>query len=333
MSLSRLAFNGGEEVIIIPPDLKKIYITNILNQNCPFNPRDGVQLVSYNNELRLLGGWNGADTPMSKKEDWRSSDGITWIKNSDALWDFPRHRFICKVLNNKIYVALNDPYSLGDNTAYSFDFESGWQSLGELDLVDNQNLYFHFLHRDGNNKEWIYFGGGQRTVNATDGVNNYMHRWDGITLEKVCDFPLAMGTRSNSIAVSYEGNIYVAGGGEYFNNGLHTYHDDIWVSEDDGATFTLHGTNSLLAKQYADVEVWDGKIWFLDGNTRFSIGSGNVRGLYNGTDLLNLNYVSGWGKIPERHASGICVHNDELYIVAGNLWNDSYKISKHLINA
>lgn len=330
MSLSLFTYNGGQ-IVENPTGQTKVYITNVLNDNCAFNPRDGVQLVSYNNELRLLGGWNAADTPVSKKEDWKSSDGITWIQNTVPNWSSGRHRFICKVLNNEILVALNDPYDINDKSMYKYSQSNGWTSLGQMNIIDNQILYFHFLHTDNTNKTWIYFGGGQKTLNASDGMNNYLHRWDGVILEKVSDFPLAMGPRSNSVAFSYEGKIYIAGGGEYYNSGLHTYRNDIWVSEDDGTTFTLFGTNDLLLKQYADVEIWDNKIWYLDGNTRFVSSGGNVKGLYNGTSLLNLELVNGWGKIPARHASGICVHNDALHIVAGNLWNDSYKITKHII--
>lgn len=330
MNLINFATTGGDAVSINPPDVHTWYIVEVLNQSCDFPPRDGIELVSYNNELRMLGGWNGLDFPMSKKEDWKSIDGITWIQNSDPSWNSPRHTFIGEVFQNKIWVMLNDPYTIGDKSMYTYDLINGWVSKGQLEITDNQNLYFHFLHTDINNKEWIYFGGGQVDLNVpSTKFNNYLHRWDGVNLEKICDFPIEMGNRSNSIAFSFEGKIFIAGGGEYMNDGNHTYRNDIWVSEDDGVTFTLHGSDNLFAKQYANVCIWNNKIWYLDGSSRFE--GGNVRGLYMGNDLLSLELVNGWGQIPPRHASGMCVHNDELYIVAGNLRNDSFKVTKHLI--
>lgn len=320
--------DGGES-IPTPVNPKTIYyLVEKLNDNCAFQSRDGIQLVTYESELRLLGGWNGNDIPLSKKEDWKSSDGITWIENPIPSWNLPRHTFICKVYQNKIWVMLNDVYSASDKSMYTFDSINGWISKGQLSIADNQTLYFHFLHTDVNNKEWIYFGGGQTggAVDMWDTYNDYLHRWDGITLEKVCDFPIQMGHRSNSVAWSQNGKIYIAGGGEYHGNGAHTYRDDIWISEDDGITFSLYGTNSIFARQYANLEIWDNKIWYLSGSN-----GGNIQGLYFGTDPLNLQLVNGWGFIPARHASGICVHNNSLHIVAGNMHNDSFKVAKYLI--
>jgi hypothetical protein len=308
------------------------YLVEALNNNCPFTTRDGVQLVSYEGELRLLGGWNTFETPLTKKDDWKSANGITWTQNPTPIWNLPRHRFIAKVYNNKIWVMLNDPYNSTDKSMYTYDSTNGWASIGQLGITDNQNLYFHFLHTDSTNKQWIYFGGGQTDLAVPPTkFNNYLHRWDGTTLEKVCDFPIGMGNRSNSVSWSYNNKIYIAGGGNYMNNGAHTYNNDIWVSEDDGITFTLLGINNLFAKQYGDIEVWDGKIWYLDGNTIAVGGNGNVKGLYSGTDPLNMTLVNGWGFIPARHATGICVHNNALHIVAGNMWNDSYRVAKYII--
>lgn len=323
--------NGGESISISDNPKNTYYLVTKLNDSCAFSPRDGIQLVSYKNELRLFGGWNGENIILSKKEDWKSFDGITWDQNIVPSWNLPRHTFVCKVYQNKIWIMLNDVYNSSDKSMYTFDSINDWISIGQLNISDNQTLYFHFLHTDKDNKEWIYFGGGQTgvSVDTWDTYNDYLHRWDGLTLEKICDFPPLLGHRSNSVAWSQNGKIYIAGGGEYHGNGEHTYKDDIWISEDDGATFSLYGTNSIFARQYASIEIWDDKIWYLSGINRHL--GGNIQGLYFGTSPLDLQLVNGWGFISSRHASGICVHNNSLHIVAGNMHNDSFKVSKYLI--
>lgn len=307
------------------------YSVNVLTEDAAFSPRDGVSLVSFGGLLHMLGGWAEG---VSNNEHWTSSDGVTWAELLDPAtelpietWALPRHTFVGVVYQSKIWAILNDVNNIADDSAHSYSAITGeWEvESASIGFPDNQALYCWTKHTDSTGKEWIYIAGGQNGENlAFATTNDYVHRYDGTTLEKTCDFPVGMGPRSNSVMWSLQGVLFIGSGGTYDSGSTHEYDGTVWRSDDDGVTWTLHAeTNAILECQYGNGVVWDGRAWFLAGHN--NVG-GNRQGLYYSSDLITWTRVSGDTAIAARHASGICVHNNKLYIVSGNLWNDAYMI-------
>jgi hypothetical protein len=310
-----------------PPPTSGGYIVEQLTANAAFQARDGLGLVSFEGKLRIMGGWNTAWNPVTTKEEWESSNGINWTQLPLANWNLPRHSFGYGVKDGAIYVWGNDVYNKTDKSVYKYTTALGWQYLGQMNLPGNWTMYMHTVHNG-----YLYILGGQtgQSPQWGDTFNNECYRSaDGVTWTKISDLPAGMGNRANGTMLSFNGDLYVMGGGEYWSNAAHTYKSDVWKSTNNGASWAQILTSSIFDDQYPNSCVFHGRMWYLKGanKNRTTAPNGNAQGLYYSTNGTEWTRLTGDTIMPARHASAIVVHGTAMYIVAGNLWNDAYKIS------
>ena len=63
-----------------------------------FSARDDHQVVTFNNKMYLIGGYDGSD----KNDVWSSTDGIHWIEETANAAFSARSRHQVVVFNNKM---------------------------------------------------------------------------------------------------------------------------------------------------------------------------------------------------------------------------------------
>ncbi len=301
------------------------YQIDRLSSNTEFAPMDGVALVSFEGNLRLLGGWNTALFPAtngSVNTDWQSSDGITWTQNSNAPWS-ERHHFGHGVKDSKIWVWGGD-ISTGTipKDVWTYTTAGGWvQRTSDWGSAGGSRALFGWTIHEGS----LYMAGGQSSmVTGSPVMLSDIVRFNEETnqFEKMGDLPLPYF--SAGVLHSYNGDLYIMGGGRYLPGGSDNLNNKVFKSTDDGASWTEIATlPTMMKSMYPNGAVFGGRMWYLLGSNDSSGSMANRAGLYSSTDGINW-YIEQYPSA--RHATGITVHGSALHIVGGNLWDDSWKV-------
>lgn len=297
---------------------------NPLNLNTEMPQMDGVGLVTYEDQLWVTGGWNptpGVFTPgPNTNQIWTSSDGYTYTQEADAPWD-ERHTHFCHLFNGKIFIgggAGNAYTPLLD--VWSYDTLNGWVEVtSDWGGVGNRFMFASCVH---NGK--ILVAGGQDDILGTTMFTDIWESSDGATWTKLCDLPTGLGLThfSNGVIYSYNGGLYLVGGAKYDNGVVSNANPNVYYSSDNGQNWTtlLAGVDAKMIGYYQNGCVWNGKMWYLCG---YNSGA-NVKGLFSSSD--GITWTEFYDAPSARHASGMSFLGNKLFIVTGNLWNDSWCI-------
>jgi hypothetical protein len=305
------------------PGLTAYDFTDV-NTSTAFPEMDGVGLDSYNGVLSLTGGWNGLSSPVTYDTVWTSSDGDIWTLQAAPGWT-RRHIHGHGVLNGKQWIWGGD-YHTGSyqKDVWSYDTINGWVQVSSDwgTGVGNRIFFSHCIH---NNKMYVIGGQNANVVTPTMFTDVYSSA-DGVTWSKEGDLPLSYF--SGGTAWSSGGVLYIAGGGRYLEPTSDNINTKVYKSIDNGANWTEVSTlPTAMQTIFPNGTVWDNKLWYLNG---YEIGVGNKEGLYYSADN-GVTWLQFYTNPSARHGSGICVHNNKLYIVAGNMHNDCYSIEKKAI--
>ncbi|MBL7912718.1 MAG: T9SS type A sorting domain-containing protein [Bacteroidia bacterium] len=297
----------------------------LVNPNNSFVKRDGAGACVFKDTMYLLGGWNPLDSVnfpnLTSNEIWKSTDGNNWTLAGNAPWE-SRHTFGTLVFNNKIWVLGGDQqqnhfqpdiWNSSDGINWNLiDSAAPWG-----DRVTHMSCVF-------NNKMWVM--GGQKVVgpninNTIDTVyNDVWNSTDGINWTKVTD---SAGWAPRAQIEGYcvfNNKMWIFGGGTY--NGTRKYFNDVWNSSD-GINWTLVNNEAPWEKrQYHEVIVYDNLMWIIGGWDGFS----------NRSDVWYSQDGITWHELKntpwyERHASSVYNYNNSLWMVAGNMWNDSWRLN------
>ena len=115
-------------------------------------------------------------------------------------------------------------------------------------------------------------------------------------------------------AAVLRGRMWILGGGTYDtpNHPERKYFNDVWSSAD-GVHWTRHLEHAPWPpRQYHDVAVFDDRLWVLEG-----FSGQNRNDVWHSSDGIR------WNELPAtpwaaRHAASIFVHQNALWVVAGN---------------
>ncbi len=301
---------------------------------------DGIGLVSFGDTLFAFGGWysDGISQIYINTIRYSVDDGTTWNISSSVL-PFSGHAFVYfKSSDGWIYIIGADNFNSQQyaqtvwrtkdmRTFTVMTSAAGWgtRSLMGGWSDENSNIYIaggqttDFVST-GPNDIWKSSNGGQTWTKIADNINVNGEYFLG---QNIC----------NHIKL-FKNRVYVVAGGISAAAAFDTYSKKVysasinnlslWRKEND-----LPYTNGL---RYANVEVWDGKLWVWSGNNALQ---GNVK---------NLCYMDNSGKwhefqytytenntnnsITPTHAAGITVHKDMLYRVLGNFSNEAYALKR-----
>ncbi|MFT7600350.1 MAG: hypothetical protein ACI8TP_003291 [Acidimicrobiales bacterium] len=119
-------------------------------------------------------------------------------------------------------------------------------------------------------------------------------------------------------SVVFDDRMWIIGGGTYDNR---RYYSDIW-SSGDGVNWTLELAEApWTPRQYHETVVFDDKMWVIGGWSM----EGNLNDVWFSEDDVTWTELvdAPW---PSRHAAAVFVHREALWLVAGDLWNDVWRL-------
>ena len=321
-----------------PPAYRWIQVTG----KAPFAPRDGAGAFVFAGKMWLAGGWNPRDKtsfPRTCSNDvWESADGSHWslVKPNtflDATFDpnrdwEGRHTAGYVVYRDKMWIIGGDPIQ----RHYQSDV---WNSSdGRTWHYVNQDqpppwaprvLHYTLAFRD---KLWV-LGGQTLPPFAPHEEIFYRDIWnssDGIHWTQVIPrepYWSARGMIGGSVV--FKGRMWILGGGTYDTPKVpkRQFYNDVWSSAD-GVAWTRHvETARWPPRQYHDVAVFDDRMWVLEG---YHEQGGNRSDVWYSSDGV------AWSELPNtpwkpRHAASVFVHDNALWMVAGNnMESDVWKL-------
>lgn len=310
-----------------------------VNAKAEFAPRDGAGALVFQGKMWLLGGWNPGDKVhfplICNNEVWSSTNGQSWTlvkpntfldKSFDPTSDWEgRHTAGYVVYKNKMWIVGGDC----NQRHYQNDI---WNSTdGKSWKLVNKNVPWapRALHHTLAFKDKIWVMGGQ-TMPAFAKSEEQFYRdiWnttDGVDWKQVVPNEPYWSARGmiGGYAV-FKDRMWVLGGGTYDTptTPKRNFYNDVWSSAD-GKNWTRHVENARWpARQYHDVAVFDGRLWVLEG---YSKPGGNQKDVWFSSDGTTWNQLPNTPWKP-RHAASVFVHNNALWMVAGNnmqsdVWN------------
>lgn len=279
-------------------------------------------------------------------EVWSSLDGVKWKQElKEAPWEI-RHTFGCVVYKDRMWVIGGDiiqghyqPDVWSSHDGVNWDLVAGKTPWGNRAL--HHTLVF-------NDKLWVIGGqthpGFVPSIEYTCFYNDVWNSKDGKNWNQVTNHaPWAPRGMIGGFAV-LNNRMWILGGGTY-DTPKYPYrlmYNDIWSSAD-GVNWEYHTKNAgWPLRQYHEVAAFDGHLWVLEGygsdsaaNNRFytedfSKYLGNRNDVWYSSDGVNWSQLKGTPWKP-RHAVGVCVHNDSLWLIAGNNFDsDVWKLARDL---
>lgn len=294
------------------------YIMGRTNRWVTNSYRDGNKIIQMGDFLYSYGGWT-ADPLQSYNDVYRSSGDLTqWERLPDASWE-GRHTYGIGKKDSTLFIFGGDILSTIFDVWKSVDginFTPVSQDLGSL--LGPRILYGACAH---NSK--LYIMGGQSGLGMDSAVTDvWMSANGGIWRQIAKDLPF-LGKNISGSVTSFNGRIWVVGGGYYRSNDLFQRYTNSVYSSSDGVNWKREPDAPWTPRQYGDLCVWNNRLWMVGG--------------YNEQNLSDIWYMTAdgdWHKFetpPEfdpRHASGVGVYNDKLVIVCGNYHNDCWVIEK-----
>ncbi len=283
----------------------------------PFTARDGAGLLSFQNKLWLLGGWDPPHhLPLSThNEVWSSSDGEHWTFETTASWP-PRHCSAWLTDSLNMYVIGGDPQS-GCLTDV-------WKSSDGINWIQLEDVIPGYVNRNNPNYAYadnhFYIFGGEQC--SASGLNEVWESTDGIVWNQLDNAPWSgRGMQINS-CVDDTGQIWMLGGS---NEGDRRSFNEVWKTSD-GINWTLVNASAPWAGRYWHTTAWfDSKIWVMAG-VASGIEMGDVWYSEDGITWHELKSTTGNWPEGTRHAQSSTVFNDALWYMCGIATNNAWKI-------
>jgi hypothetical protein len=296
-----------------------------------FAGRDGAGLLTYDNKLWLLGGWNSSTAvfPLTtSNEVWSSTDGRHWTlvkPNTFGTTAFKpatdwqgRHMAGWLVFNDQLWIVGGDSNQCHYQTdAWNSSDGVHWKQVTANLPWGNRVLFYSLVF---NNKIWVM--GGQTLALADCPDYGEQESFDNDIWNSSDGLHWAQVEPSGSIwdprgviggAVVFKGRMWVIGGGTYGNDQV--IYNDVWSSAD-GANWTQITAHAPWQPRiYHSITVYDGRIWVVAGHA--SNGNGNIADTWSSADGANWTQVAG---VPwlARHAASVAVYQGALWMTGGS---------------
>lgn len=295
------------------------YAMNRTSQWVTDRYRDGNKIIQMGDYLYCYGGWTSGPE-KSYNDVYRSSGDLTeWEKLPDAPWE-SRHTYGIGKIDSLLYIfggdylsSYFDVWKSNDGISFSPVYQDVKSRIGP------RILYGACVHRSS-----LFVLGGQSDLADDVGLNDIWTSINGSLWRRIAsNLPFISKNISGSVA-SFRNRLWVVGGGKYFQyDGFRRDYSKEIYSSVDGITWQREADPPWLERQYADVVVWNNRLWMIGG-----YNEGNLK------DIWFMDEDGAWHEFetPEsfepRHASGVAVYNDKLVIVCGNFHNDCFVIEK-----
>lgn len=327
----------------IAADAAPAYRWEQVTAKADFAPRDGAGALVFKNRMWLIGGWNPRDKQhfprICNNEVWSSSDGRAWTRERantfrdrafDPRTDWEgRHTAGYVVFKDRLWIIGGD-VNQGHyhNDVWSSADGKEWQLVTDKLPWGPRALHYTVVH-DG--KIWVMGGQTMPGFAKSDEViyGDVWNSEDGVRWNKVEPKGPRWSPRGVICGSAvFKGRIWLLGGGVYVTPkrdwGLQ---NDVWSSAD-GAQWTRHTAAApWLPRIYHVVAGFDERLWVLQGRVH-TPAPRDIADAWHSADGVN------WTEVPKapwtgRHASSVFVHDNALWMVAGNsMENDVWRLRR-----
>jgi hypothetical protein len=247
-----------------------------------------------------------------------TGDLSSWEQLPNAPWH-RRHTFGIGKIDSTVYIFG------GDHLYNEFDvwrtndgqtFEQVTESLDNT--IGRRLLYGACVH---NNKLFVL--GGQSALDHESVLTDVWVSDDGANWSQIARDKQFLGKNISGAVASFNGRIWVVGGGKYANDDAGKSWTNHIYSSKDGKNWRREKDAPWSGRQYHDVYVWDNKLWVVGG--------------HNGKNLADIWYMKRDGKwvkfetppgFEARHATALAEYNNQLVIACGNYHNDCWVIKR-----
>ncbi|KQT42850.1 hypothetical protein ASG47_18240 [Devosia sp. Leaf420] len=315
----RIQLQAAEALIPAPEPISVAW--NLVTEDAPWEARDGAFVASFKGYIWLANGWAGTlDFP---NPIYRSRDGLDWEEVvSDAPWQ-NRHLGNFVVLGDRMFMYggddMTDVWSSADGI--------NWQL--ETDAAPWGERYSPYVGAfDG--KLWLI--GGIASARGTR-LADVWSSPDGKNWTRVLErAPWPARGLISGFAV-HDGAMWLIGGGQKIAEpscggcGQTLVElSDVWKSQN-GADWQLVTANADWANRtHHSVAEFDGHLIVTDGSVgRQVLLSSEAWASPDGETWRPIGGfpIQEWGP---RHASSLVNHNGSLYLIAGYLRNDVWRL-------
>lgn len=269
---------------------------------------DGAQMFQLGDSVYRTGLWNPLNTPVVDSQVWSAhiSDLSAWRQT--GLTPFKaRHTIGYGQIGDTAFLWGRDVYSNdseGHNIWAAYADASGrltWSLVNEWLPYSSRVLFGACVHQGA-----LYTLGGQNR--KTDSAALFDDIWKSVnggrTWTKIADGLSFLGKNLSGCVVSYNGYIYVIGGGVYDPNQQHFTSTVYRIRDNNDGTISWEQMKNapFPGIQYTSCVVFDGKLFKLFGG-EYLRRQGSRR-IYYMDSAQNWYKVPFWD-IPERHAATV----------------------------
>ncbi len=284
-----------------------------------FSGRQYHDVVVFNNELYLIGGYDGS---FYYNDVWKSSDGATWTKVIDQAQFSGRYSHSVVVFNNELYFIGGE--SIGYNR-----LSDVWKSSDGVtwtEVTGNAQFPGRFGHSVVVFNNELYLIGG--LDNGSFYLNDVWKSSDGIDWTEVTATQSKFSARSAHSVVVFSNELYLIGG----LDSRSFYLNDVWKSPD-GATWTEVTTAQpkFSGRSGHSIVEFNNKLYLIGGFRRESpSSSSHYSDVWKSSDGIDWTEVTTIQfKFSTRRAHRVVEFNNELYLIGGYdgsfYYNDVWK--------
>jgi hypothetical protein len=250
-----------------------------------FSPRDGHAVVTFNNKLWVIGGWDdvasSGGTATRLNDVWSSADGVSWTQQNPTGGTIfsPRMGHTAVVYGGKLWVIGGDVASGTPNDTYVNDV---WYTTDGSTWL-NATPGAAFPAREGhsvavlNNAMWLIGGD-----NGSGGLADVWTSADGINWTQKTAAGVSFPARTRHGSAVLNGRMYVVAGaataayGTHYNDVLSTTDGTTWRSETAATPAPFLGRSSFA------LFVHGNELWFTAG-----LSAGLLNDVWRSSDGVN----------------------------------------------
>lgn len=275
----------------------------------PFTGRDSAGELVFDNRLWIFGGY----TPKLVSDVWSSPDGVQWTQAGDIPSPSGVNIPLNFAFKGRMWVTGQDGvlYASRDGAAWeAVNKDAPWKGrYGAAGAVFKDRM-------------WVMGGLTRGTL-----FNDVWSSADGVEWTRECEHAPWSPRQLFSMVAVHQDKLWVVGGGITSYQPFRGY-TDVWNSSD-GKTWT----------QVTDQAPWPGRIWstciayrnrlWVLGGYRAEPASENFGDVWYSSDGVTWKRLVSEHLWVARHEHSVYVHNDTLWVVAGNTWplvNDAWSL-------
>lgn len=310
----------------------------LVRAEAPFPARDGAFVASFKGYIWLTNGYNPQDIP---NPIYRSKDGFHWeVALASAPWP-RRHLGGFVVLNDRLFMIAGDfqtdVWSSADGIEWVREPDVPWGKRYNpyIGVYDGKIWMMGGQTFDGPTGEWC-----EKPYCLSHAWNDVWSTEDGKTWRLVTERAAWEPRALISGFAVHDGAMWVMGGGirevvPFNPTGplaeTRIDYADVWRSTDGKTWENVTFKAEWPARSHQSVAGYDGFLIVNDGSTGIQ---GNLQSdTWASRDGKNWTKIGDSGQIPARHASRLVEHNGDLFLIAGLLHNDVWKLDPSALAA